>query len=272
MFESANLYLGTKISPTARRIKASKNEKEKEVEFGVDKDEEIVDWFDGVRLNWVLVSSTMMGDNGKNKKKRRESGSGLVKLEVRFYELRFHKKHKEMVLSRYLRYVLSEAKKIKESRKEIKLHTVDYNGTDYWSSIILDHPATFDKIAMDPEVKKGLIEDLHLFISRRDYYRRVGKAWKRGYLLYGPPGTGKSSLVAAMANYLRFDVYDLDLKEVMCNSDLRRLLIGTASKSILVIEDIDCSGELQNRAAEGGAPPVDDEKVWVFLYLRCFCF
>lgn len=161
-----------------------------------------------------------------------------------------------------MRHVLIEAKNIKQSSKEIKLHTVDYNGTDYWSCINLDHPATFDKIAMDPELKKGLIEDLDRFISRREYYRRVGKAWKRGYLLYGPPGTGKSSLVAAMANYLKFDVYDLDLREVMCNSDLRRLLIGTASKSILVIEDIDCSIDLQNRdATEDGAKAAEDEKV-----------
>ncbi|XLS61333.1 hypothetical protein HN51_015561 [Arachis hypogaea] len=89
-----------------------------------------------------------------------------------------------------------------------------------------------------------LLEDLNLFLGRKEYYKRVGKVWKRGYLLYGPPGTGKSSLIAAMANYLRFD---LDLEEVQCNSDLRKLLIGTGSKSILVIEDIDCSVQLHNR-------------------------
>jgi chaperone BCS1 len=96
---------------------------------------------------------------------------------------------------------------------------------------------------MDPEMKRELIEDLDRFVESREFYRRVGKAWKRGYLFHGPPGTGKSSLVAAMANYLRFDVYDLDLKEVQCNSDLRRLLIGTGNRSMLVIEDIDRSFE-----------------------------
>lgn len=123
----------------------------------------------------------------------------------------------------------------------MKLHTVDYNGTDYWGSVNLDHPATFDTVAMDPEMKNMLIEDLDRFVRRKEFYRSVGKAWKRGYLLYGPPGTGKSSLVAAMANHLKFDVYDLDLNEVQCNSDLRRLLIGTGSRSIIVIEDIDYS-------------------------------
>lgn len=63
-------------------------------------------------------------------------------------------------------------------------------------------------------MKRELIEDLDRFVEKREFYRRVGKAWKRGYLFCGPPGTGKSSLTAAMANYLKFEVYDLDLKEV----------------------------------------------------------
>uniref|UniRef100_A0A453A2V7 AAA+ ATPase domain-containing protein n=2 Tax=Aegilops tauschii subsp. strangulata TaxID=200361 RepID=A0A453A2V7_AEGTS len=79
-----------------------------------------------------------------------------------------------------------------------------------------------------------------------------GRAWKRGYLLYGPPGTGKSSLVAAMANYLKFDIYDLELTEVKSNSDLRRLLVGMSNRSILVVEDIDCSIDLPQRGDQGG--------------------
>lgn len=141
----------------------------------------------------------------------------------------------------YLPYVLKRAKEIREETRTVRLHTVDYNGPDYWSSVVLNHPANFDTMAMNSDAKRGLIEDLDRFSNRKDYYKRVGKAWKRGYLLYGPPGTGKSSLVAAMANHLKFDVYDLDLTEVQCNSDLRRLLIGSANRSILVIEDIDCN-------------------------------
>jgi chaperone BCS1 len=75
----------------------------------------------------------------------------------------------------------------------------------------------------------------------------VGKAWKRGYLLYGPPGTGKSSLIAAMANYLKFDIYDLELTSIYSNSDLRRVLLSTTNRSILVIEDIDCNMEMRDR-------------------------
>lgn len=165
------------------------------------------------------------------------------------------------MLNSYIPYVLQKAKEIKEERKTVRLHTVDYNGTDYWSSVPLNHPSTFETMAMEAEIKAELIEDLDRFIGRKEYYRRVGKAWKRGYLFYGPPGTGKSSLVAAMANYLRFDVYDLDLREVQCNSDLRRLLIGTGNRSIVVIEDIDCNVGLQNREVESEGKMVEDDKI-----------
>ncbi|CAI0418635.1 unnamed protein product [Linum tenue] len=86
-----------------------------------------------------------------------------------------------------------------------------------------------------------IIGDLEKFVERKEFYKKVGRAWKRGYLLYGPPGTGKSTLIAAMANYLKFDIYDLELSSVYSNSDLKRVLLSTSNRSILVIEDIDCS-------------------------------
>lgn len=73
----------------------------------------------------------------------------------------------------------------------------------------LDHPATFDKIAMETKIKEPILKDLERFIRRKDFYRKAGKAWKREYLLYGPSGTGKSSLIAAMANHLKFDIYEI---------------------------------------------------------------
>ncbi|XP_059636821.1 AAA-ATPase At3g50940-like [Cornus florida] len=250
MFQAVNVYLGTKISPLTQRIKVNKIEKYDELSFSVDKDQEIIDCFKGVTFKWVLQSTAV-------KHPSKDSRSSNPRSEIRHFEFSFPRKQKDLVLEPYLRYILQKAKAIKEERKALKLHTVDYNGTDYWGSVLLNHPATFDTMAMDTETKKELIEDLERFINGKEYYRRVGRAWKRGYLLYGPPGTGKSSLVAAMANYLKFDVYDLDLREVQCNSDLRRLLIGTTNRSILVIEDIDCNVGLQNR--ESGDETQDDK-------------
>ena len=57
--------------------------------------------------------------------------------------------------------------------------------------------------------------------------------------MYGPSGTGKSSFVAAMANFLSYDVYDINVSKVLKDSDLNSLLLGTTSRSIIEIEDFD---------------------------------
>ncbi|XP_059063852.1 AAA-ATPase At4g25835-like [Cryptomeria japonica] len=113
--------------------------------------------------------------------------------------------------------------------------------------MVFEHPATFGTLALDPEVKDDIMEDCRKFSQRENYYKKLGRAWKPGYLLYGPPGTRKSSMIAAISNFLEYDIYDLELAEVKTNTELRKLLIGTTNESIIVIEDIDCSLDLSDR-------------------------
>ncbi|XVE82569.1 hypothetical protein DITRI_Ditri16bG0016100 [Diplodiscus trichospermus] len=171
-----------------------------------------------------------------------------ARLEKRSFELRFHKKHKDIVLGSYVPSIHEKAKAIKNGQRVLKMLTLNTQsfGAVKCDSSNFEHPANFETLAMDPELKNAVMEDLNRFV-RRKFYKRVGRAWKRGYLLYGPPGTGKSSLVAAMANYLKFDIYDLQLANIVRDSDLRNLLLSTGNRSILVIEDIDCSVDLHDR-------------------------
>nr|CAD1825510.1 unnamed protein product [Ananas comosus var. bracteatus] len=133
-----------------------------------------------------------------------------------------------------------------------------HRGGHPWEPVPFKHPSTFDTLALDPRRKAEIMADLRDFAEGRDFYSKTGRAWKRGYLLYGPPGTGKSSMIAAMANFLRYDVYDLELAEVHTNSELRKLLMKTTSKSIIVIEDIDCSVNLANRGTAKRPPAAAD--------------
>ncbi|KAJ7967339.1 AAA-ATPase [Quillaja saponaria] len=247
IYRAAKIYLSTKVSSSTQTYRVSLPDNETKISISMAKNQEVIDIFQGIQFKWRQVSRQVeaghMGLLGQ---------SSRVQSEIHSFELSFHKKHKEMVLDIYFPFILKQSKSVKEERKTLKLHTLDsdhmrrYTG-DAWRSIKLDHPATFDTLAMDLEMKKTIIDDLERFVKRKDYYRRVGKAWKRGYLLYGPTGTGKSSLVAAMANHLNFDIYDLELTSINTNSELRRLLIATGNRSILVVEDIDCSIELQDR-------------------------
>ncbi|XP_037495997.1 AAA-ATPase At2g18193-like [Jatropha curcas] len=144
-----------------------------------------------------------------------------------------------------------------KGEKVLKLYT---RSRGCWDSIDFRHPSTFDALAMDHNLKKSIIDDIDRFLARKDYYKRIGKAWKRGYLLrlekrilylMVPPGTGKSSLklqAMAMANYLKFDVFDLELANIISDADLRKAMLDINRKSITVIEDIDCNSTANNRS------------------------
>ncbi|CAN8300367.1 unnamed protein product [Cochlearia groenlandica] len=241
IYIAAQTYLSTKISPDAIRIRISKGHKDKHVNLHLSDGEIVNDVFQEIELQWRFIT-----DGGGGDKKSGGGGRGHVEDDGKseFFELSFDKKHKDTILNSYVPYIESKAKEIREERRILMLHSLN---SLRWESVILEHPSTFETMAMEEDLKRHVIEDLDRFIRRKEFYKRVGKAWKRGYLLYGPPGTGKSSLVAAMANYLKFDVYDLQLASVMRDSDLRRLLLATRNRSILVIEDIDCAVDLPNR-------------------------
>ncbi|KAL5721746.1 hypothetical protein ACHQM5_005350 [Ranunculus cassubicifolius] len=237
VYSAAETYLRSKSFPSTRKFKLSKTEKKADYVITPKTLDEMTDVFEGVRFKWKRVSN----DGNHDLHFSRRSGT------TKFFELSFHKKHKDKVLNSYLPFIINQANDLKKESRVVKLYKLgDGNFDSSWSSIHLHHPVTFDKLAMDDAQKKMIMDDLDRFVKRKDFYRRVGKAWKRGYLLYGPPGTGKSSLVAAMANYLNFDIYDLELTSLRGNSDFRRLLVSTKNQSILVMEDMDCSVDFQN--------------------------
>ncbi|XP_073154073.1 AAA-ATPase At3g50940-like [Henckelia pumila] len=242
IYSAAEIYLCTKTRPNIERVKISKRHKDTNVSIKFAQSEKIADSFQGMELLWRFVNEEM---KKTSKVIDEETDILLLESERRYFELCFDKKYTDKVLDSYVPFVLEKANSIRAENNVVKLHTLacaaSYTSSNVWDSINLQHPSTFDTIAMDCGQKQALMDDLGRFLSRREFYRKVGRAWKRGYLLYGPPGTGKSSLIAAIANHLKFDVYDLELTNIKRNSDLRKILLRTANRSILVIEDIDCS-------------------------------
>ncbi|TVU47010.1 hypothetical protein EJB05_06586, partial [Eragrostis curvula] len=168
----------------------------------------------------------------------------------RCHRLTFHQRHRQLVVDEYLPHVRRKGREAlcKERRRRLYTNNIitDYTYHDdrVWNYIDLKHPTTFDTLAMDAAKKQEIMDDLDAFRNNKDFYLRTGRPWKRGYLLHGPPGTGKSTMIAAMANHLGYDIYDIELTVVRHNHDLRKLLVETTDKSIIVIEDIDCSLDL----------------------------
>ncbi|CAN4079322.1 unnamed protein product [Withania somnifera] len=240
MYSQVNSYLGTKsIDKDAKFLKVEKSKNSKSFAVSLDEGEEITDEFQGAKLFWRSHRKTLTADSTGN----RSSRSNSLPMEKKSTTITFSKRHREMVTGKYLKHVMEQGKAIQFQNRKQKI----YSNTCMWRDINFEHPATFDTLAMDPKKKGEIINDLIAFSNGKDYYSKVGKAWKRGYLLYGPPGTGKSTMIAAIANFLNYDIYDLELTSVKDNSGLKKLLMETTSKSIIVIEDIDCSIDLTGK-------------------------
>ncbi|XP_062106725.1 AAA-ATPase ASD, mitochondrial-like [Humulus lupulus] len=250
-------YLSTNSTARAKRLKADDIKDTKSLVLTLADNEEVTDDFQGVKLWWTSYKSVP-----KNSSFSWYPNSD----EKRFYRLTFHRRHRELITTTYLNHLVEEGKSIAIKNRQRKLYT-NGSGESYyggkrskWSHVLFEHPASFDTLAMDPKKKQEIINDLLKFKKGKDYYAKIGKAWKRGYLLYGPPGTGKSTMISAMANFLDYDVYDLELTAVKDNTELKKLLIDTSNKSIIVIEDIDCSLDLTGQRKKEKEKDEDEDK------------
>ncbi|CAL4917577.1 unnamed protein product [Urochloa decumbens] len=179
------------------------------------------DAFLGARLEWTNAA-----------------GGGRLVLRVRRHD-------RTRVLRPYLQHVESVADEMEARRRELRIYAntgagKGGSGATRWASAPFTHPATLDTVAMDPELKARVRADLEGFLKGRVYYHRLGRVWRRSYLLYGAPGTGKSTFAAAMARFLGYDVYEVDLSRAASGEDdLRALLLDTAPRSLILVEDLD---------------------------------
>ncbi|KAG8369453.1 hypothetical protein BUALT_Bualt14G0015300 [Buddleja alternifolia] len=245
VYSAVETYLGTNFYLQAERLNASIAKGSRCVALSMDDYEGVNDVYEGIKVSWMrsksLPKSNVISLNAREEERRS-------------YVLAFRKGHREVITGPYLSHVLSEGKSIAKRNRRQKLYTNVSRDDDWgdekktmWRSVVFEHPSTFDTLAMDAKKKRDIMDDLIAFTKGKEYYKQIGKAWKRGYLLYGPPGTGKSTMIAAMANFLHYDVYDLELTSVKDNTELRKLMMEISKRAILVIEDIDCSLDITGK-------------------------
>ncbi|KAI6700604.1 hypothetical protein NL676_014928 [Syzygium grande] len=103
----------------------------------------------------------------------------------RYYTLKFHWRHRKLITQSYINHVLTEGKAITSRNQQLKLYTNDPQDSMRIHAV-LKHPATFESLAMHPDKKTEIMNDLTKFTDRKEYYAKIGKAWWRGYLLMVP--------------------------------------------------------------------------------------
>ncbi|KAF2820336.1 proteasome-activating nucleotidase [Ophiobolus disseminans] len=117
---------------------------------------------------------------------------------------------------------------------------------DLWKSV---NGASWNDVILDPEMKKGLIEDVQGFFDNQALYKQFAVPWKRGVILHGVPGNGKTVSIKALMSslYTRPDaIPSLYVKsfETNCNTEqyaIRNIFQQARSMSpcLLIFEDLD---------------------------------
>ncbi|KAG6714286.1 hypothetical protein I3842_05G196400 [Carya illinoinensis] len=227
LYRKVSLYLNSLASlddPDLTNLNLLSGSKPSEIFLHFDSNQIVYDKFFSARVSWT------------NGSERDDGGSSSS---TRSYVLKIRRNDKRRVLRQYLQHILSVTDEIEQRKKETRLYMNLERGNARWRSIPFTHPASFDTVVMDADLKNKVRSDLEQFLKSKQYYHRLGRVWKRSYLLYGPTGTGKTSFVAAMSRLLCYDVYDIDMSKVSDDSELKTLLLQTTSKSLIVIEDLD---------------------------------
>ncbi|KAM2693217.1 hypothetical protein EV2_007415 [Malus domestica] len=173
----------------------------------------------------IALATTAKATASKPKSSLRSSGSRPRSLQksqsdgIRSFVLKINQADKRRVFRQYFQLILTVTDEIEQRNREIKLYMNLSSENERWRSVPFTHPATFDTVVMNPELKNKIRSDLENFC-----------VWRRSFLLYDPYGTEKkTSFVAAMARFLSYDGYDVDMSKVADDSDLKMLLLQIPS-------------------------------------------
>lgn len=187
----------------------------------------------GYGPSWIFYKNTF---GYINRKFKEDNHSNRLKEEI-FIQL-FTRKKSVLV------DLLAECNSQKDTSPEIFIMT-----DNYFEKACDLQKRDFNSIYIPHETKSTIIGLFDDFLRNYEKYQQRGLPYKLGIMLEGPPGTGKSSIVKAIASYLKRDLYFVsgsDLSRKGRNgliSELRRL----SRDAILVLEELDTLSGAETR-------------------------
>jgi len=121
----------------------------------------------------------------------------------------------------------------------------------------------FSTLYLDTKDHHRLYTCLDQFKNNQPQYDELGIPYKLGIIMHGEAGGGKSASVLTIGSFLQKNIYNIDLREVKTNGDLKKLFTHVnkqcANGGVIVMEDIDvmCSVVHRRDSAEAKAAFLD---------------